>query len=181
MKFLNTILIIVVGSSSAFTPHYQNVFTRNESQLNMGIFDDLKLIFSDEGKESRAAYEEQKKEEQEEAQRIIMERRRNPDVMAEYEQSVNSRRQKLEKDAAAWDFQKDTSGADPLEKWNERRASGEITAGSDIERDPSSSRLGSEGLQEIRTDDKLPYVEQGYVDEDADVLGNLKKMFGKNK
>jgi hypothetical protein len=101
--------------------------------------------------------------------------------MQRYEEEVKSRRLQLESDTRAWDFQREASGADPLDKWTELRAAGVIKAGDDIERDPTSSRLGSEGLQEIRTDDKLPYVEKGYVDEDADVMGNLKKMFGKKK
>jgi hypothetical protein len=147
----------------------------------MGLFDDLKLIFSDEGKKNKAEYEEQQKIEQEEAQRMVMERRRNPEKMQRYEEEVKSRRLQLESDTRAWDFQREASGADPLDKWTELRAAGVIKAGDDIERDPTSSRLGSEGLQEIRTDDKLPYVEKGYVDEDADVMGNLKKMFGKKK
>jgi hypothetical protein len=112
---------------------------------------------------------------------MVMERRRNPEKMQRYEEEVKSRRLQLESDTRAWDFQREASGADPLDKWTELRAAGVIKAGDDIERDPTSSRLGSEGLQEIRTDDKLPYVEKGYVDEDADVMGNLKKMFGKKK
>ena len=147
--------------------------------MKMGLFDDLSLIFSDEGKKNRAAYEEQQRAEQEAAQREVMERRRNPDKMENYEQSVRERRQKLTEDQSLWDFQTDTNGSDPMEKWNELRSEGKIKAGSDIPRDPTSSRLGSEGLQEIRTDDKLPYIEQGYVDEGADVMGNFKKMFGK--
>ena len=152
---------------------------RRASEIKMGLFDDLSLIFSDEGKKNRAAYEEQQRAEQEAAQREVMERRTNPDKMDNYEQSVRERRQKLTEDQSLWDFQTDTNGSDPMEKWNELRSEGKIKAGSDIPRDPSSSRLGSEGLQEIRTDDKLPYIEQGYVDEGADVMGNFKKMFGK--
>eukprot|EP00979_Chaetoceros_neogracilis_P003102 scaffold526_cov251-Chaetoceros_neogracile.AAC.5 len=178
MKFLN--LALFLGSSSAFMPHVHYT-TRHKTQLYMGLFDDLKLIFSDEGKKNKAEYEEQQKIEQEEAQRMVMERRRNPEKMQRYEEEVKSRRLQLESDTRAWDFQREASGADPLDKWTELRAAGVIKAGDDIERDPTSSRLGSEGLQEIRTDDKLPYVEKGYVDEDADVMGNLKKMFGKKK
>ncbi|GFH54664.1 hypothetical protein CTEN210_11140 [Chaetoceros tenuissimus] len=151
---------------------------KDSTSLHMGIFDDLKLIFSEEGQENRKAYEEQQRREQEEAQRIIMERRRNPETMAKYEDEVKARRSKLKAETEVWDFQTDTSGADPLETWEKLRAEGKIKAGSDIERDPTSSRLGSEGLQEVRTDDKLPYIEQGYVDENADVFKNFKKMFG---
>jgi len=147
----------------------------------MGIFDDLKLIFSDEGKANREEYERVEREKQEAAQREIMERRRNPNKMAEYEQDVRSRRKELQEDQELWSFQQKVGGDDPLNTWTQLKAEGKIKSSSDIERDPTSSRLGSEGLQEIRTDDKLPYIDQGYVDESADVLGNFKNMFGGNK
>jgi len=44
------------------------------------VFDDLKLIFSEEGKKNRAEYDERIKREQEEAQKEILMRRRNPEV-----------------------------------------------------------------------------------------------------
>jgi len=170
------------ASIAAFTPMNQaQVSSYKESQLKMGIFDDLKLIFSEEGKTNRAAFDEQQKIEQEAAQRQIMERRRNPEKMEEYENEVAKRRQNLNEESSLWEFQKDSTGSDPMVKWSELRAEGKIKVGDDIERDPTSSRLGSEGLQEIRTDDKLPYIEQGYVDEDADFFGNIKKIFGNKK
>ena len=49
-------------------------------------------------------------------------------------------------------------------------------ASQDMERDADSSRLGSEGFIAERIDEKLPYIDQGYVDEDSDFLG---KLFGK--
>ena len=110
-----------------------------------------------------------------------MERRRNPNKMAEYEQDVRSRRKNLQEDQELWSFQQEVGGDDPLNTWTQLKAEGKIKSSSDIERDPTSSRLGSEGLQEIRTDDKLPYIDQGYVDESADVFGNFKNMFGGKK
>jgi len=41
----------------------------------MGLLDDIKLLFSEEGKANRAAYEEQQRNEMEEAQREILEHR----------------------------------------------------------------------------------------------------------
>ncbi len=169
---------LCASNASGFTPMHKNVLSN--TQMNMGLFDDLNLIFSEEGKKNRAAFEDEQRREQEAAQREIMERRRNPDKMQQYDQDVKQRRKKLDEDRSLWNFQKE-NGMDPMQKWKELRSEGKIKAGSDIERDPTSSRLGSEGLQEIRTDDKLPYIEQGYVDEDADVIGNFMKMFGKKK
>lgn len=147
----------------------------------MGLIDDLNLIFSDEGKKNRKAYYDRQRREQEEAQQAILEARRNPNKKKEYQQKVNERRSKLDSERNSWSFQKDSTGADPLQKWKELRSAGKIKAGDDIARDPTSSRLGSAGLQDIRTDDKLPYIEQGYVDESADVFANLKKMFDSGK
>jgi len=160
----------------------------SSSQLPMGIFDDLQLIFSDEGRKNRQEYEERERAEQAAAQKEIFERRRNPAKMAQYEAEVRDRRQKLMKDKDVWKFQQEVktneeSGKveDPLEKWNELREEGAIKVGSDLERDPSSSRLGSEGLVDVRTDELLPYIDQGYVDEEADVMGNVMNIFGGKK
>ncbi|CAJ1962989.1 unnamed protein product [Cylindrotheca closterium] len=155
--------------------------TTTTTVRKMGMIDDLSLIFSDKGKKNRKAYEDRQRQEQEEAQRAILEARRNPNKKKEYLQKVDERRNKLDAERDVWSFQKDSSGADPLQTWRELRSSGKIKAGDDIARDPTSSRLGSAGLQDIRTDDKLPYIDQGYVDESADVFANLKNMFGGKK
>lgn len=148
----------------------------------MGLFDDLALIFSEEGKKNRAAYDERERSEMEEAQREIMERRTNPELMDEYDQKINAKRAKLQEDKNVWDFQsKVEDGFDPLTEWNALRKEGKIKVGSDLERDESTSRLGSEGLVEVRVDELMPYIDQGYVDEDADVMGNFMKMFGGKK
>eukprot|EP00536_Pseudo-nitzschia_multiseries_P003750 jgi/Psemu1/236997/estExt_Genewise1.C_590042 len=148
----------------------------------MGIIDDLKLIFSEEGKKNKAAYEARERAEQEAAQREILERRRNPEKMQDYEQKVASKRAKLQEEKDVWGFQgKVQDGYDPLTDWQRLKDEGKITVGSEMERDPTSSRLGSEGLVDIRTDELLPYIDQGYVDESADVMGGLKKLFGGKK
>lgn len=150
--------------------------------LYMGIIDDLKLIFSEEGKKNKAAYEARERAEQEAAQREILERRRNPEKMQDYEQKVASKRAKLQEEKDVWGFQgKVQDGYDPLTDWQRLKDEGKITVGSEMERDPTSSRLGSEGLVDIRTDELLPYIDQGYVDESADVMGGLKKLFGGKK
>lgn len=171
-------LLCVVHDARAFVSISKAAPTTARS---MGLLNDLNIIFSDEGKKNRKAYDDRQRREQEEAQRAILEARRNPNKKKEYQQKVNERRNKLDAERKNWSFQKDDSGADPLQKWKELRSSGKIKAGDDIARDPTSSRLGSAGLQDVRTDDKLPYIEQGYVDESADVFANFKKMFGGKK
>ena len=70
-------------------------------------------------------------------------------------------------------------GYDPLEDWQRLRDEGKIKMGKDLERDAGSSRLGSEGLLEVRVDERMPYIDQGYVDEDADVMGKFMGLFSK--
>jgi hypothetical protein len=150
--------------------------------LSMGFIDDWKLIFSEEGKKNKAAYEARERDEQEAAQREILERRRNPEKMEEYEQQVNEGRVKLQEEKDVWDFQGQIEdGYDPITEWTRLKDEGLITVGSDLERDKGSERLGSEGLIDVRIDERLPYIDQGYVDEGADVMGGIMKLFGGNK
>jgi hypothetical protein len=148
----------------------------------MGLLDDLQLIFSEEGRKNRAAYEAKQRAEQEAAQREILERRRDPTKMQEYEQRVAVKRSQLQQDRAVWDFQnKVQEGYDPLSEWQRLKDEGKIKVGSDLERDPTSSRLGSEGLIDVRIDERLPYIDQGYVDDadrSADLMGGFMKLFG---
>merc|ERR1711871_1204872 len=50
-----------------------------------------------------------------------------------------------------------------LIEWEKLKKEGKIKI-SDEERDESSSRLGSEGLQSVRTDVRMPYIDSGYVE-----------------
>ena len=83
---------LVAGSASAFAPsaHRQSAAavatgtgTRG-TELRMGFFDNIKTVFSDEGKEARKKFEEEEKLKEEEAQREMVERRKNPEKMEEY-------------------------------------------------------------------------------------------------
>lgn len=182
---LTTLCLSGVNSFSPSTPMTLTTTTTTtittSTQIQMGLFDDLQLIFSDEGKKNRKAWEERERAEQEAAQREIFERRRNPEKMAEYESEVSRRRKSLQSERDVWKFQQKNSEEDPLEEWNTLRAEGKIQVGSDLERDKSSERLGSEGLIDVRIDERMPYIDQGYVDESADVMGNFMDIFGGKK
>lgn len=181
-NLLAAILLAASYSSTAFLAPSQVTSVARPTTRVYNIFDDLKLIFSEEGRANRAAYEQREREEMEAAQREIMERRRNPELMQEYEEQVAKRRNDLQKEKDVWAFQQKTDGTDALNDWKRLREEGKIKVGSDLERDASSSRLGSEGLQEVRVDERMPYIDQGYVDEDADFMGNLfGGLFGGNK
>ena len=179
--FILTILAMSAGRFVvAFVPT-QKASTPSSS-LSMSIIDDLKLIFSEEGKKNKAAYEARERAEQEAAQKEILERRRNPEKMQDYQAKVANSRAKLQEEKDVWGFQgKVESGFDPLTEWKRLKDEGKITVGSQMERDPESSRLGSEGLVDVRTDELLPYIDQGYVDEDADVMGKFMNLFGGKK
>lgn len=98
-----------------------------------------------------------------------------------------------------WGWQTKTyqKGEDPLDEWKKRRASGQI---SDLENqygDPKKiggipfpmASFGVGGEFGVggkfdnggRFDLRLPYADQGYVDDDADVMGKLAGFFGGNK
>lgn len=167
--------LAAVSSSQAFVIGTNKQQQQHASSTQLyGLIDDLKLIFSEEGKANRAAYEEQQRKEMEEAQREILERRTDPEKMGQYEQEIRERRAKLMQEKEVYKFQSTVQdGVDPIDEWKRKRESGEIVVGDDLERDASSERLGSEGLQEVRVDERMPYIDQGYVDEEADVMGNV--------
>ena len=133
-----------------------------------GILDDLKLIFSDEGKAKRKAYEDAQLKEQEEALAAMKARRRNPSKMEEYDKEVARRRRTLREEREVWNFQTDSGKGDPKKEWDRLRGEGKIKVGSEMERDKGSERLGSEGLVEVRTDERLPYIDQGWVEGEED-------------
>lgn len=66
-----------------------------------------------------------------------------------------------------------------MQDWQRLKDEGKIKMGKDLERDAASSRLGSEGLLEVRVDERMPYIDQGYVDEESDVMGKFMGLFNK--
>mmetsp|Transcript_20781 Transcript_20781/g.30605 ORF Transcript_20781/g.30605 Transcript_20781/m.30605 type:complete len:195 (+) Transcript_20781:161-745(+) len=181
-------IALIVSSCNAFQPTTPIAHTHHKTpttSLQMGIFDDLKLIFSEEGQKNRAEYIEREKEEQMEAQRLIMERRTNPTKMAEYMDTVETNRGKLQEERSVYDFQTKNGGEgyDPLDEWKRLKKEGKVKSQSDLERDEGSRRLGSEGLVEVRTDERLPYIDQGWVDESDESGGGgwFGGLFGGDK
>ena len=170
MKIIVCAILII--STGAFIADRSTMKVPNT--LSMGLFDDLKVIFSDEGKKNRKEYDERERDEQVRAQKEILERRRNPKIMSEYEQKIQQNRQKLAEERDVYKFQqKVQDGYDPLIDWKRLRKEGKIKIGTDLERDKGSERLGSEGLIDVRVDERMPYIDQGYVDESSDVIGNV--------
>lgn len=134
-----------------------------------------------------------KKGEKDEAfrkQQEILARRRDKNQNKEYFHSVDKRREEVEEN-----FQnrrlKVTEGEDPLVPWQKMKDAGFIDEAGYDEEDEGGIPIpmASFGIPKYdqggRFDLKLPHVEHGYTDEDADVMkraGNaFKNLFGFGK
>jgi len=154
--------------SGRVLPLRSNAVARS-SPLYCGLFD---------FKESAEA--KRKKDEAWEAQQEILRRRRNPELMEQYEQDVAERRSDTaasDKDLKEMQLSRD-DGKDKLEAWQRLRDEGKVKIMDETERDKGSERMGSAGLIGERMDAQLPYIDAGYVDESADVMGAFRKLFG---
>lgn len=183
--FKFTLLFYLVALASAFRGTRPNGVIHTTSFISMGFFDDVKNIFSDEGKENIKKLKELEMEQMWKAQQEILERRRDPRKMRQYEEERSAAREELAREKAIYKFQKkDEEGYDPLTDWKRLKDEGKIKIGKDLERDASTSRLGSEGLIDVRVDERMPYIEQGWVEEgstDIDVMGTVMGFFRKKK
>jgi len=114
---------------------------------------------------------------------------------------VEKRRQKASKeqnDDWGWQTKNYKKGEDPIDEWRKRRKSGKISDLDDQYGDPKKiggipipgASFGVGGEFGVggkfdnggRFDLRLPYADQGYVDEDADFMGKLGDFFkGGNK
>ena len=91
MKTFSALLVASsLASSAAFVvvPQHSSVATSTTS-VQMGIFD----FFSPEAQKAREEKKRREIEEQEKLQKAIMERRKNPELMEEYERKVAIRRE----------------------------------------------------------------------------------------
>jgi hypothetical protein len=108
MKIVS-ILTIAAGTSatcSAFTVFQKPNSAVSSTQVSMGLFD----FFSKEEKEKRELKKKEEVEEQERCQKAIIERRRNPDLMDEYEANVQYRRELK--------MRGDFDGAEKVQVWS---------------------------------------------------------------
>ena len=140
-------------------------------------------------------------DEQWEAQQEILRARRQPLAKRnEYFAKVEKRRAEAsEKQKNMWAWQTKTygKGEDPIDEWKKRREEGTISDLDDQYGDakkiggiplPMASfgvggefGVGGKFDNGGRFDLRLPYADQGYVDEDADVMGKLTSFFGGGK
>jgi len=197
----------IITTTSAFVPigsagsnHARNSYVVQSSSiapsscLHMGLFDGWKG--------GSGGTEGEKLDEEWEKQQEMLKLRRSPKAERDkYFGNVEKRRVQAteeQQDKWAWQTKKYGKGEDPIDEWKKRRASGQI---SDLENqygDPkeiggipipgASFGIGGEfGVggkfdNGGRFDLRLPYADQGYVDEDSDVMGKMAGMFsGKKK
>jgi hypothetical protein len=179
----------VAVPASAFAPKAGCVRAAPSTDLSMGWFD---KSFSGFGNGKDRLDEEWEKQ-----QAILRDRRKPKSERDAYFASVEKRRvEASEKRSDMWAWQTKTykNGEDPIDEWKKRRADGTI---SDLENqygDPKKTGgiplpmasfgvggefgVGGKFDNGGRFDLRLPYADQGYVDEDADVMGKLGSFFG---
>ena len=191
-------LLVAVSSSFAFTTSRHSrpqelsshTVTTTSTSLN-GLFDGWRAGGS--GKD--------RLDEEWEAQQEILRNRNKPQQErdAYFAKIAQRRRQATEKEDEMWGWQKKqySKGEDPINEWRKRRESGQISDLDDQYGDPKKiggiplpmpsfgvgGEFGVGGKYDNggRFDLRLPYAEQGYVDEDADVMGKLANFFSGGK
>lgn len=160
--------------------------------LHMGLFD---------GKFSAFGTGKDRLDEEYEKQQAILRDRRKPKSERDaYFASVEKRRvdaSRKQQDMWAWQTKTYQKGEDPIDEWKKRRADGTISDLDNQYGDPKKiggiplpmASFGVGGEFGVggkfdnggRFDLRLPYADQGYVDEDADVMGKLSSFFGGKK
>ena len=118
---------------------------------------------------------------------ILRKRRENQGFIGEEEKAeISKRRQGAMAESRILKSIQQNDGADNLEAWKKLKEEGAITTStSGMVRDEGSSRLGSAGLFAERADEKLPYIDSGYVaegtEEGGGFFGGIAKLFGGEK
>ena len=184
------LLAITSSSTNAFTSRSHRSSTTTTTHL-FGWFDNA---FQTGG----SGNSKERLDEQWEAQQKILKNRRAPaSERKAYFQSIEERRNAAAQEREqkwGWQTKNYKKGEDPLTEWKQRRKEGSISDLDDQYGDPkkiggiplpmASFGVGGEfgvgGKYDNggRFDLRLPYADQGYVDEDADFMG---KLFGKKK
>jgi len=180
-----------IGSASLPASTMTTTTTTTTSTTTLhGLFDRFQSGGSGSSKDSLD-------EQWEAQQRILQQRNKSPQERQKYFADIEKRREeasKKQKDKWAWQTKNYDKGQDPIDEWKKRRADGTI---SDLENqygDPKKiggipipgASFGVGGEFGVggkfdnggRFDLRLPYADQGYVDEDADVMGKIGKFFG---
>lgn len=187
------LVAVAATTTDAFSISTQSIQQRSSvsTELGMGLFD--KWTAQGDGKDSL--------DEQWENQQAILAARRKPKSERDaYFKSVEDRRDRAYKEQSdkwAWQTKTYKKGEDPLTEWKKRRDDGTIESLENQYGDPkkiggipmpmASFGVGGEfgvgGKMDNggRFDLRLPYADQGYVDDESDVMAKLGSFFGGNK
>ncbi|GKY96818.1 hypothetical protein MPSEU_000641000 [Mayamaea pseudoterrestris] len=186
-------VVFLLGISFAGTHGFvaTGPLLKSSTQLN-GLFDK----FTGGGSADKEALDEQFRIQQE----ILAARRAPKDERDKYFEKVEKRRveaSKKQNDMWGWQTKQYAKGEDPLTEWKKQRAKGTISDLDDQYGDPKEiggipipgASFGVGGEFGVggkfdnggRFDLRLPYADQGYVDDDADFMKKLTSIFGGNK
>lgn len=190
MKISNHLIVLsasLASPANAFTPQ-SSAASSSMTQLHMGLFDNFKA-----GGSGRDRLDDEWEKQQE----ILAGRRAPKSERDAYFKKIDKRREAATKerdDKWGWQTKNYAKGEDPLSEWKKRRDDGTI---SDLDNQYGDAKkiggiplpmasfgvggefgVGGKYDNGGRFDLRLPYADQGYVDEDADFMG---KLFGKKK
>merc|ERR1719284_2339759 len=133
---------------------------------------------------------EREKEEMFQEQQKILEMRNNKNSREKYFQDVEDRRNQATAKAKAKMSPSTSKGnTDPMKAWLKIKEKGLVAPPTRYEEEPDNPSLPiplnpigmSEYDEGARFDLRLPYVDKGYVDEDATISGAFRKLFGGGK
>jgi len=166
-------------------------FVACDSALKMGLFDGW--IAGGSGRDSL--------DEEWEKQQAMLKLRRAPEKeRGEFFSQVEKRREdasKKQNDMWGWQTKNYGEGEDPITEWRKRRESGQIPDMED-QYDEAEAKggipfpmasfgvggefgVGGKFDNGLRFDLRLPYADQGYIDDDADFMGKIGNFFSGNK
>lgn len=190
---VTVVVASTTGSVESFAPatKLSSLPISSSSQLRMGLFDNF--VAGGTGKDNLD-------DEFAKQQAILAQRRAPKSDRDKYFQKVEERRKRADDERNSnwgWQTKQYKKGEDPIDEWRKRREDGTISDLDDQYGDPkkiggipmpmASFGVGGEfgvgGKYDNggRFDLRLPYADQGYVDEDADVMGKIAGFFGGNK
>lgn len=180
------------GVESFVSHHHISTKTTTATTAVYGLFDNFRFTAGGTGNSQESLDEEWEKQ-----QAILQQRRKPKSERDAYFERIEERRRKASQkqdEMWAWQSKKYAKGEDPIDEWKKRRSSGQISDLEDQYGDPKKvggiplpmpsfgvgGEFGVGGKFDNggRFDLRLPYAEQGYVDEDADAMGKLMGMFG---
>jgi len=182
---MKAILLLLVSGAAAFVPITSQSISSTATALH----------FFGGGSGADRLDEEWEKQQE------ILRNRRKPQAERDAEfQKIEQRRAEASQkqtDMWSWQTKKYEKGEDPIDEWRKKRAEGTISDLDDQYGDPKKvggiplpmASFGVGGEFGVggkfdnggRFDLRLPYAEQGYVDEDSDVMGKLAGFFGGGK